>query len=58
MIDLDKIPYHQRYRLAHAAGWDAGNASAAEHGGNWNETDWNVALAAFNIIIGKEEENQ
>jgi hypothetical protein len=57
MIDLDRMPYHQRYRLAMAAGWDAGNASAAEHDdGNWTEQDWNVAVAAFNLIIGEAKE--
>jgi hypothetical protein len=41
------------YQIAHAAGWDAGNAHAKEHGRTtWNRDDYNAAIKEMNRILG------
>lgn len=42
------------YRIAMAAGRDAGNRSAAMHGRTvWNEDDWNAAHDTTAKLIGR-----
>lgn len=41
------------YKLAMAAGEDAGNRNAKKHGRTaWNEDDWNVAAATTQKLMG------
>lgn len=40
------------YKIAHAAGWDAGNRNAKKHGRKrWSKADWNVAAKTFNKVF-------
>jgi hypothetical protein len=40
--------YETRYKLAHAAGWDAGNQSMRQAGRTaWSEADYEAARLAF-----------
>jgi len=44
------------YRLAHAAGWDAGNRSMREAGRTtWNDDDWNAAAEVTNRLLDAME---
>jgi hypothetical protein len=43
-------------RIAHAAGWDAGNRSMREHGRtSWNEDDWAVACETHGRLLAELE---
>ena len=43
-------------KIAHAAGWDAGNRSAKQHGRTaWNEDDWNAACEVVDRLLGPLE---
>jgi hypothetical protein len=42
------------YKIAMAAGQDAGNAHAKQHGRQiWDESDWNTAQAMFEKIYAE-----
>ena len=43
------------YEIAHAAGWDAGNASMRKAGRKtWNRTDYNAFVKEFNRLYPEE----
>lgn len=43
------------YKLAHAIGWDAGNASMRKAGRTvWSEDDYNASVEAMNACIPEE----
>jgi|GEM_PF-2995952 len=44
-------------RIAHAAGWDAGNRSMQDGGRTaWNEDDWNAACEVYDRLMRLVEE--
>lgn len=44
--------FAEAYRIAHAAGWDAGNRRMSEHGRTaWNADDWDHAVTVFARLI-------
>jgi hypothetical protein len=44
--------FHDAYRIAHAAGWDAGNRRmAGEQRAAWDAEDWNHAVATFHRVL-------
>lgn len=45
-----------RYKLAHAAAWDAGTANMRKHGRTqWDQDDWNAMCAEFNRLMPERE---
>ena len=45
----------QRYDMAHAAAWDAGNQHMRKAGRNkWNRQDWNAMCVEFDRLMGAE----
>lgn len=45
----------ERYRLAHAAGWDAGNRHASAAGRTaWTSEDYDVAAREMDRLLGDE----
>jgi hypothetical protein len=45
-----------RYKLAHAAAWDAGNAHMEAHGRKvWNRDDWNAMCAEFARLMPEDQ---
>ena len=44
------------YKMAHAIGWDAGNASMEKAGrAKWNRTDYNVSVRTMNALLPNPE---
>ena len=49
---LRDLDYPAAYRIAHAAGWDAGDRRMAAEGRDaWNAEDWDHAAAIFHRVI-------
>lgn len=49
---LRDLDYPAAYRIAHAAGWDAGDRRMAAAGRDtWNAEDWSHAAAIFHRVI-------
>jgi hypothetical protein len=45
------VDWRSRYRIAHAAGQDAGNRSAKARGlASWDEQAWDDAAEAFRVV--------
>lgn len=50
---VDERAERQRYEMAHAAAWDAGNAHARAHGRKkWSRADYNAACREFARLMG------